>query len=175
MKIDMENVFIGTIRVQATHCIFTSRGYIVYACEGEENVTSVLKENAILLKIKDGEYVDLDLLNNFLDEIKIKKVVIPETVKIGKETRTITRTNREQTLEELILLHLANENPAFKPFAILFDDSELSKNELYDKTWATIQKFAKTYNTKVYAPIQIKEEVKKHIILDEEQFLDLLK
>ena len=27
-----------------------------------------------------------------------------ETVKIGKETRTITRTNREQTLEELIKL-----------------------------------------------------------------------
>ena len=73
-----------------------------------------------------------------------------ETVKIGKETRTITRTNREQTLEELILLHLANENPAFKPFAILFDDSELSKNELYDKTWATIQKFAKTQET--YGP-----------------------
>ena len=73
-----------------------------------------------------------------------------ETVKIGKETRTITRTNREQTLEELILLHLANENPAFKPFAILFDDSELSKNELYNKTWATIQKFAKTQET--YGP-----------------------
>ena len=80
MKIDMENVFIGTIRVQATHCIFTSRGYIVYACEGEENVTSVLKENAILLKIKDGEYVDLDLLNNFLDEIKIKSQIIKNKI-----------------------------------------------------------------------------------------------
>ena len=50
------------------------------------------------------------------------------------------RTNREQTLEELILLHLANENPAFKPFAIMFDDSELIKNPLYEKTWASIQK-----------------------------------
>ena len=54
------------------------------------------------------------------------------------------RSNREQTLEELILLHLANENPAFKPFAILFDDSELAKNPIYSKTWASIQKFAKT-------------------------------
>jgi hypothetical protein len=50
------------------------------------------------------------------------------------------RTNREQTLEELILLHLANENPAFKPFAVLFDDIELQKNPLYQKTWASIQK-----------------------------------
>ena len=32
------------------------------------------------------------------------------------------RSNREQVLEEMILLHLANENPAFHPFAILFDD-----------------------------------------------------
>ena len=37
------------------------------------------------------------------------------------------RTNREQTLEELIMLHLANENPAFKPFKLLFDDENLAK------------------------------------------------
>lgn len=54
------------------------------------------------------------------------------------------RSNREQTLEELILLHLANENPAFQPFMIMFSDKELAKNELYSKTWATIQKYAKT-------------------------------
>ena len=52
----------------------------------------------------------------------------------------VMRSNREQTLEELILLHLANENPAFKPFAILFDDKELQKNPMYDSAWATIQK-----------------------------------
>lgn len=50
------------------------------------------------------------------------------------------RSNREQTLEELVMLHLANENPAFKPFAVLFDDIELQKNPLYEKAWATIQK-----------------------------------
>jgi len=60
----------------------------------------------------------------------------------GKE-----RSNREQTLEELILLHLANENPAFKPFAILFNDIELSKNALYNKSWAVIQAYAKTKPT----------------------------
>ena len=52
------------------------------------------------------------------------------------------RSNREQTLEEMILLHLANENPAFKPFILLFDDSILSENKLYSKTWARIQKFS---------------------------------
>ena len=53
------------------------------------------------------------------------------------------RSNREQTIEELILLHLANENPAFQPFMLLFSDRELAKNPLYSKSWAAIQKFAK--------------------------------
>ncbi len=54
------------------------------------------------------------------------------------------RTNREQVLEEMILLHLANENPAFHPFAILFDDEKLKTNPLYIKTWNQIKAFFKT-------------------------------
>ncbi len=57
------------------------------------------------------------------------------------------RSNREQTLEEMILLHLANENAAFKPFLLLFDDTELAKNKLYSKTWTSIKKYAKTQPT----------------------------
>ena len=45
------------------------------------------------------------------------------------------RTNREATFEEMILLHLANEDPAFKPFFVLFNDKNLQKNPLYAKTW----------------------------------------
>jgi glycosidase len=55
-----------------------------------------------------------------------------------------TRTNREQTFEELTLLHLANENPAFRQFAVLFNDSELSFDPLYEKSWADMQKYFKT-------------------------------
>lgn len=51
------------------------------------------------------------------------------------------RSNRAATLEELILLHLANENPAFKPFFILFSDEELAKNPAYAQTWDAIQEF----------------------------------
>ena len=57
------------------------------------------------------------------------------------------RTNREQTLEELVLLHLANENTAFKPFLLLFSDAELAKNKLYSKTWSSIKKYAKAQPT----------------------------
>ena len=54
------------------------------------------------------------------------------------------RPNREQVLEELIMLHLANENPAFHPFQILFDDKKLKENPLYVKSWNQIKAFFKT-------------------------------
>ncbi|MCQ2578606.1 MAG: alpha-amylase family glycosyl hydrolase [Treponema sp.] len=54
------------------------------------------------------------------------------------------RTNREQTLEEMILLCLANENPAFKPFEILFSDKSLAKNKNYKKAWKIIKAHAAT-------------------------------
>jgi glycosidase len=54
------------------------------------------------------------------------------------------RDNREQVLEEMILLHLANENPAFHPFQILFDDQKLSLNANYIKTWNQIKAYFKT-------------------------------
>ena len=54
------------------------------------------------------------------------------------------RSNREQVLEELILLHLANENPAFHPFQLLFDDAKLSLNPDYIKTWNQIKAYFMT-------------------------------
>ena len=39
--------------------------------------------------------------------------------------------NREVALEELVLLRLANMNPAFTPFRELFDDSELCRDTAY--------------------------------------------
>ncbi len=53
------------------------------------------------------------------------------------------RTNREQTLEEIIMLHLANENPAFKPFKPLFNDDNLSKNAVWNDSWKKIQAYFK--------------------------------
>ena len=61
--------------------------------------------------------------------------------------------NRELAVEELILLRLANENPAFEPFSFLFDEKILavpgsSEAEVYeeavgvlDSSFASMQKF----------------------------------
>ncbi|MCR4790603.1 MAG: alpha-amylase [Treponemataceae bacterium] len=50
-------------------------------------------------------------------------------------------SNRVTTFEEIVMLHLANENPAFQPFYILFNDKKLAKNKNYDKAWNLIKDY----------------------------------
>lgn len=52
-------------------------------------------------------------------------------------------SNRETTLEEMILLLLANENPAFEPFGMLFSDDNLALDENYFVCWQIIQDYFK--------------------------------
>ncbi len=49
--------------------------------------------------------------------------------------------NREIALEELLLLWLANENPAFAPFAELFDDTSLERTGAYRRLIAELEAF----------------------------------
>ncbi len=91
------------------------------------------------------------LLFEFMDEFPPTEVYKGECSKedflaryaFDKGTKK-DRSNREQVLEELIMLHLANENPAFHAFSILFDDKKLTENPLYIKTWNQIKAFFKT-------------------------------
>lgn len=49
--------------------------------------------------------------------------------------------NKIAVLEELFLLHLSNENPAFDRFSLLFSDDVLEKNTSYKKMWEETKKF----------------------------------
>lgn len=87
----------------------------------------------------------LDFIREFPPVAVYKEKIRPEEYLAGTELDAgtgVERTNRAQTLEELILLHLANENKAFEPFMIMFSDKELAKNKLYAKSWKSIQKYA---------------------------------
>jgi glycosidase len=52
--------------------------------------------------------------------------------------------NRQIALEELLLLWLANANPAFSAFRELFDDTRLSRDTLYEKLLPTLHDFFDT-------------------------------
>src|SRR5262249_55461759 len=53
-------------------------------------------------------------------------------------------SHREIALEELILLWLANSNPAFHPFQELFDDAELSRTTAYPNLTAVLREYFDT-------------------------------
>ena len=49
--------------------------------------------------------------------------------------------NREIAIEELLMLWLANSNPAFTPFKALFDDRELEQTTIYKSVTAELPQF----------------------------------
>jgi glycosidase len=60
------------------------------------------------------------------------------------EGRTDGLPNRQIALEEMLLLWLANANPAFSPFKELFDDQLLGKQTAYPQIIKELDKFFKT-------------------------------
>jgi hypothetical protein len=52
--------------------------------------------------------------------------------------------NRAIALEEMIMLWLANANPAFKPFSELFDDARLSNETAYTKVISGLREYFET-------------------------------
>jgi hypothetical protein len=56
---------------------------------------------------------------------------------------TAGRSNREIALEELLMLWLANRNPAFAPFGELFDDRELEEGSAYPALMRGLEAYAR--------------------------------
>ena len=52
--------------------------------------------------------------------------------------------NRQIVLEEMLMLWLANMNPAFSPFAELFDDSTLQRETSYLQMISSLHEFFDT-------------------------------
>lgn len=103
-----------------------------------KNATKHLKEKVGDEKIKD-------LIKNFIE------LYPPISVYTGKETiadyikgTTEGIPNILITLQEILLLGLANENPAFSEFKELFDDEGLRRDTEYGKILTEIEEFFKT-------------------------------
>lgn len=102
--------------------------------------------NEELLK-KDDSHPD-PLYNLLLDFVK---EFPPEAVYTNSQTPELWlldfdkisgMPNKLLALEELLLLRLANENPAFEPFFILFNDEALRNNKQYSLFWRSFKAFA---------------------------------
>jgi glycosidase len=84
-------------------------------------------------------------LQLFIDEFPPLAVY---TKKISPETYLTESSggvpNRQLVLEELLVLWLANKNPALAPYLELFDDSHLNKDTAYDHVLSLLHAFFET-------------------------------
>ena len=87
-------------------------------------------------------------LQRFTDEFPPLAVYRRElTVEDYLAGETAGIPHRQITLEEMLLLWLANVNPAFSPFAELFDDTALEKKTAYPQLVVSLQAFFETQPT----------------------------
>ncbi len=110
----------------------------------DKNKSAFIELHKTLEEKLGKEALDL-LLNDFTREFPPLCVYNNEaTEKQYLEGKTDGISNKVITIEEIILLILANENPAFQPFYILFNDENLKKNPSYKKMWKASKVFFKT-------------------------------
>jgi len=87
-----EQIFTGDIRKctkYESHLAFSSETYITGECIGScgfgyiDKEDELFKENAILIKIKNGGYVDLERFNSILDYLRIYGDITKEGYRLG--------------------------------------------------------------------------------------------
>ncbi len=111
----------------------------------EESVNPGILEraaNLLINNIGDNRYAKL--LFEFV-ELFPPNDVFRERISTYDYVNSITagKKNTEIILEELILLHFANQNPANKKIRELFDDNYFKDRDLYRKTIALLEEFFK--------------------------------
>ncbi|HET7377001.1 MAG TPA: alpha-amylase, partial [Anaerolineae bacterium] len=107
----------------------------------EQQNPRVLQEALAWLREKIGETA-IDLaLRKFADEFPPMKVYRGE---MTLADYFADATNRENALEEMVMLWLSNMNPACSPFIELFDDVALEKETVYLPAIASLRDFFET-------------------------------
>jgi glycosidase len=89
-----------------------------------------------------GQEAINETLRRFVDQFPPLNVYKGEIDAAGYlEVATAGVPHRQVVLEEMLMLWLANSNPAFSPFLELFDDTALEKGTAYREALAGLQEF----------------------------------
>ena len=105
--------------------------------EGLEWLDGMLGEEAV-------EAALLAFTQEFPPLAVYKRETTPQAY-LASETEGIS--NRQVALEEMLMLWLANENPACSPFLELFDDNQLKKETVYKQIPSLLHAFFETQPT----------------------------
>ncbi len=115
--------------------------YVVHLYREQRN-PRIMQQAMDLLVEKLGQKAVDETLRRFADEFPplavYRREVGPDAYLEGQ---TAEVPNRQIMLEELLLLWLANTNPAFSPFMELFDDTALEMETAYRPIIAALEEF----------------------------------
>jgi glycosidase len=116
--------------------------HFVVALYREERRAEVMGQALAQLYDSLGQASVDNALRRFVDEFPPLAVYRRElTLDAYLEGETGGVPHRQVVLEEMILLWLANANPAFAPFLELFDDTALEKETAYPQIIASVRDF----------------------------------
>ena len=126
--------------------------YLVRSYAQQKN-PAIMEQALDWLEAQVGRQETDEALRRFADEfpplavyrreIDLDAYLEGETVDpLGEVRRTVP--NREILLEEMLMLWLANANPAFAPFLELFDDDSLSRKTAYPQVLTSLHEFFET-------------------------------
>jgi glycosidase len=122
--------------------------HIVVGLYREQKNPEVIQQALHWLDEKVGQETINTVLRQFADEFPplavYRREIAPDDYLAG-ETAGIP--HRQIVLEELLMLWLANANPAFAPFMELFDDTSLSKETAYRSVASSLHEFFETQPT----------------------------
>jgi glycosidase len=111
----------------------------------EQHNAHVLEQALTWLREKCGPAAVDDTLRRFLDRFPPLAVYKGELDAAAYlEGTSAGVPHRQLVLEELLMLWVANVNPAFSPFLELFDDTALEKETAYPQVVAALQEFLAT-------------------------------
>ena len=115
----------------------------------EQKNPDVMSQALVFLKGRHGDAWVEQTLRSFLDEFPpvsvYKNLITAEEfleAAISPESADLSR--RPMILEEMLMLKLANLNPACGPLRELFDDEPLAPTGVYDRLTADLQDFFET-------------------------------
>jgi len=122
--------------------------HLVVARHRRESAPQLWAEAIALLGEEVGQGPLDELLLAFVDEFPPTSVFKGEiTVEEYLAGETDGEDHREAALEELVLMWLANRNPAFEPFRELFDDDNLRQATAYGTVVRRIESFLSSSET----------------------------
>jgi len=111
----------------------------LYKDQVDKNIFSKV-EKFLIKEIGSEKYNNL--LQNFIEKFPPLSVYRNEINITKYLNQTMAGVKNSQVvLEEILLLHLANDNPAFDPFKELFDDDSLGKETEYRQVTSAIDNF----------------------------------